>query len=58
VDRKSVLFQLLLESVQLEFDRYLAIYTFSILQQQFKLQDDWDQVLICVIFAYSLLVAP
>jgi hypothetical protein len=31
------------ESVLSEFNQYLAIYTFSTLQWQFQLQDDWGQ---------------
>jgi hypothetical protein len=38
------MFYLLIESVLLEFDHYLEIYTFPTLQNQFKPQEDWDEV--------------
>jgi hypothetical protein len=39
------MFHLVLELVLPEFDHYLAIYTFSILHQQFQPQKDYDRVL-------------
>jgi hypothetical protein len=39
---QAVMFHLLLESVLLEFDHYLVIYTFSSLQYQFQPQKDYD----------------
>jgi hypothetical protein len=44
------MFHLLIKSVVPEFDHYLAIYTFSNLQEQFQSQDDWNQVLMVKLY--------
>jgi hypothetical protein len=46
------MFHLLLELVLQEFDNYLAIYIFSILQQQFQPQKDYDQVLMVQLYVF------
>jgi hypothetical protein len=44
------MFHLLLESILLKFHHYLAIYTFSTLQQQFQPQKDNDQILMVQVY--------
>jgi hypothetical protein len=44
------MFHLLFQVVLPEFDHYLGIYTFSTLQYQFHLQNDYDRVLTVKIY--------
>jgi hypothetical protein len=41
-----------MESVLPEFDHYLAIYTFSTLQQQFQAETGQDQVLTAQLYVF------
>jgi hypothetical protein len=47
---QTVVFCLLLESLLLEFDQYMAIYAFFFNFEQFQSQDDWNQVLMVELY--------
>jgi hypothetical protein len=48
------MFHRLLQSVMLDFEHCLEIYTFLALQQQFQPQDDWDEVLVAQLYVFNI----